>query len=111
MQVVYFHKAARHPNAVYLMCQAIEKLLKGAQVHLLKQTPKKIHHLKNLAKESGLEFSDSQLETLKVLTTHYERTRYRDLSQAHYNTKTRVQPIIKQGREIYLWILRELKNH
>lgn len=108
---LYLHRAARHPNAVYLMCQAIEKLLKGAQVELLSQRPKKIHDLEVLAHNSGLEFSDEYYELLKDLTTHYERVPYRDIGQVHYNTKRKVKPIIDQGKEVYLWIQKRLKNH
>jgi HEPN domain-containing protein len=108
---LYLFKGARYPNAVYHLCQAIEKLLKGAQTELVNQVPKKIHNLRTLGKESGLSLSEAQYKILKDLRKHYERVRYRDLSRAHYNTKAKVEPIMNQGREIYQWILTALNNH
>lgn len=54
---LYLFEGARHPYAVYFMCQAIEKLLKGIQIQLKQQQPRKVHNLRNLAKASGLRFN------------------------------------------------------
>src|SRR4030067_1125623 len=47
---LYLFKAARYPNAVYLLCQAIEKLLKAIQVEIASQPPQKtlIQFVKNI---------------------------------------------------------------
>ena len=106
----YLFKGARHPNAVYHYWQALEKILKAAQVELVAQVPKKIHNLVTLANQSGLKFSTEQLASLKELSKHYRRVRYRDLSQAHYNTKKKVQPIIKEVKTLYLWTSKKLTS-
>lgn len=108
---LYLFQAARYPNAVYLLCQAIEKLLKAVQVEVASQPPQKTHNLEKLGRQSKLPFSDDQLDFLNKLTTIYERVRYRDLAQAHYNTKAKVELIIHQGQTVYLWILNRFKNH
>ena len=108
---LYLFKAARHPNAVYIICQAIEKALKAAQIERKNQTPRKIHHLKQLAKATGLPFSEDQYVFLDNLTKDCNRVRYPDYQSTYYNTKAKVEPIINQGKNIYQWILRQLKSH
>lgn len=108
---LYLFKAARHPNAVYLVCQAVEKLLKAAITELDKDAPPKTHHLHKLAQLSELGFSDEQLEAMKGLNRHYRRIRYRDIAQTSYNTKEKVEPIINSVSKLYLWIFQVLNNH
>ncbi len=108
---LYLFQGARHPYAVYFMCQAIEKLLKAAQIQIAQRSPRKVHDLVSLANKSGLSFPPDRLDILEDLSKHYKRVRYRDISQAHYNTKAKVQPIMQQGQEIYQWILNRLPNH
>lgn len=108
---LYLFKGARHPYAVYFLCQAIEKLLKAAQIQIANRSPRKVHNLVSLANKSGLVFPPGHLEILEDLSKHYKRVRYRDISQAHYNTKAKVQPIIQQAQEIYQWIRDASKNH
>jgi HEPN domain-containing protein len=105
---LYLFKGARHPNAVYHMCQAIEKVLKAALTELADEHPPKTHNLVNLAIQSGLAFSSEQMESLKQLRRHYDRVRYRDIAQASYNTKAKVSPVIDAGQTLYLWILTQL---
>jgi HEPN domain-containing protein len=106
----YLFKGAKYPYAVYLLCQAIEKGLKAALVERTQQAPPKSHDLEILAKKSGLPFSSDHYRALKTLLTHYHRVRYRDLGQAQYNTQAKVEPILKQGQQIYVWILNTFKN-
>jgi HEPN domain-containing protein len=107
---LYLFRGARYPYAVYLLCQAVEKTLKAAQVKITQQKPQKIHDLVHLGRTSGLTLTTDHQKTLRVLWTHYKRVRYRDLAQASYNTKKKVAPIIKQGKEMYRWIIAELEN-
>ena len=104
-------KNALHPQAVYHICQSVEKLLKAARLHLANEAAQHSHNLKSLGRKSGLKLSAEQYAVLAELYKHFQRVRYRDISQAHYNTKAKVEPIINQGQAIYLWILAELKNH
>ena len=81
----YLFNGARYPQAVYLLCQGIEKILKAAHVEIAKIAPKKIHRLENIAKESGLGISEEQYELLTDLSKHYSRVRYPDISGVSYN--------------------------
>ena len=38
------------------------------------------------------------------------RTRYEDLSRKYYSDKKKVEPLVKQAQEIYLWIEKLLNN-
>lgn len=107
---LYLLKGAHYPQAIYFLCQALEKLLKSAQVELTGKPPKKIHRLENIAHISGLVFSEKQYDVLTDLSKHYSRVRYPDISQISYNTKSKVESIITKGKELYLWIQNELKN-
>ena len=104
-------KRASHPQAIYAMCQAVEKVLKAAQIEIANQPPQKTHQLEKIARESGLDFSDEQYQILKELSKHYRRVRYPDIQRIRYNTKAKAQQIIDQGREVYQWVLTKLKNH
>jgi HEPN domain-containing protein len=95
---------ARYPHAIYHYCQALEKLLKGIQVEKRDVVPEKTHNLRTLLKNSGLEAIEEQLTSLTELNKHYARVRYRDIAQVNYNTKKKVEPIIKQAKEAYLWL-------
>jgi HEPN domain-containing protein len=60
-------KHAHHPQAVYAICQALEKTLKAAQIEFAHTRPKKIHHLKTIAEETNLPFSVAQYKILNEL--------------------------------------------
>lgn len=107
---LYLFRGARHPNAVYHMCQALEKLLKAAQVELTDKTPKKTHHLASIAQECGIAFTEKQQNALEDFSKHYQRVRYPDFQRTYYNTKVKVAPLIKEGKELYLWISKQLTN-
>ena len=104
-------KKARYPQALYLLCQAIEKVLKGAQIEFTNKSPQRTHRLETIAKKTTLDFSNKQIEQLIELTRHYGKVRYPDLSQADYNSKKKVEPIFNKAKTIYLWILKQFKNH
>lgn len=108
---LYLFKGAYYPQALYFICQAIEKVLKAAQVKFTSQVPKKIHQLESLAETTGLEFSADQKKFLEALAKDYGRIRYPDYGQTLYNTKTKVEPLIKRAEEVYVWILTKLENH
>ena len=99
-----------YPQSIYLFCQALEKVLKAAQIEYTKTIPKKIHHLHLIAQTTGLEFSKEQIKSLEELSKHYGRVRYPDISQVFYNTKTKTASIITNAKQLYLWIYKQLKN-
>jgi HEPN domain-containing protein len=103
-------REGKPPQSVYFACQAVEKVLKAAQLELTNQAPKKSHHLENLAYKTRIKFSDHHLKTLRELTNHYDKVRYPDYRRAKYNTRTKVEPILSQSKEMYQWILTALSN-
>jgi HEPN domain-containing protein len=107
---LYLFKGARHSNAVYHLCQAVEKILKAVQIERINQPPAHTHDLGSLARKSGLPFSEAQLTALEELFRHYKKVRYRDYADRKYNTKAKVAPIIKQGKELYQWISTSLSH-
>jgi HEPN domain-containing protein len=108
---MYLYKGAHYPQAIYFLCQAIEKLLKAVAIEKKNIAPQKIHRLENLAAKTGLPFSKKQFDVLTDLSKHYSRVRYPDISNVSYNTKTKTEPILINGKEMYVWIQNEFKNH
>lgn len=108
---LYGLKAAHYPQAIYLLCQAIEKALKGAQIEFTNAVPRKTHRLETIAMKTKLNFSDQQYEHLIELTKHYGKVRYPDYAQADYNTKNKVESIFSKGKKLYLWILTKFNHH
>lgn len=106
----YNFEGARYPWALYIMLQALEKLIKAAIVANNKEIIKS-HELNSLAEETNLNFSKEQIVNLKELNRDYKRIRYPDYQQNKYNTKEKVEPLLKQAEEIYLWILQQLKTY
>ena len=94
----------------YFICEAVEKLLKAATQEIKDEKPKKSHTLHYLAKNSGLEFSEEEIEALRVLNNHYQKVRYRDMSNVHYSTKKLIEPLLKEGQSIYKWTLEKFEN-
>src|SRR5262245_57267935 len=89
---LYLFKGARYPNAIYHICQALEKILKAAQVKFKSTVPRKTHQLGDLAQASGLEFTSEQTRFLEALTKDYGRVRYSDYARTFYNTRKKVEP-------------------
>ena len=102
---------ARHPHALYMMCQAVEKILKAAQIEFAHIAPEKTHQLDTIAHQTGLDFSKKHCEFLAELSKHYRRVRYPDIHRESYNTKAKIEPIFNQGEEVYQWILAKLTSH
>jgi HEPN domain-containing protein len=111
MSQVYLYDKARYPQAVYMLCQAIEKVLKGARIELLNAVPPKSHRLERLAVESGITFSNDQLQVLSELSKQYAVIRYPDFAQTRFDSKAKVRPIVEKAKELYLWTQRSLHNH
>lgn len=107
---IYLYKGARYPQAIYFICQSIEKLLKAIIVETTDSIPEKSHRLENLAKRiKTITFSEEQLVTLTNLSIHYSQVRYPDIAQMKFNTKRRTEPILEKGKTIYLWLQKKFK--
>jgi len=100
-----------YPQAVYFICQAVEKVLKAGQVEWTHQLPQKTHDLEYLAIAATIKLTREQTQALKELAQHYRRVRYPDYRRVLYSTRLKVEPIVSQGKELYQWILTRLNNH
>lgn len=105
------YKMARYPQAIYMLCQALEKVLKAAQIEFAQEVPKKTHELERIAQQTKLEFSQEQYGTLAELGRIYRRIRYPDINQRFYNTKEKVAPIYDKLKTLYLWTKKQFTNH
>jgi HEPN domain-containing protein len=108
---MYGFKMARYPQALYLLCQAIEKTLKAGIVEFINQSSRKTHNLVSIAKHTKLSFSSDQLNALRELTRIYSQVRYPDYQRELYNTKAKVEPVINQGKSLYLWLIKHFNDH
>ena len=108
---LYAYKKAHHPQAIYMLCQALEKVLKAAQIEFADQAPKRTHRLEQIAKDSWLEFSQEQYDILTDLSKHYAKVRYPDFARMDYNTKSKVSPIVTHIKDLYQWTLHKFNNH
>lgn len=86
-------------------------MLKATAIEFKNSAPQKIHRLENLAKKTGLPFSEKQFDLFTELSKHYGRIRYPDISNVSYNTEAKVDPIITKGKELYAWTRKKLQNH
>ena len=97
----YLYDGARYPQALYFLCQSLEKLLKAILVESSEKTPQKTHRLENIAVEIDTNFDKSLLLDLEEFSKHYGRVRYPDFSQEMYSTKIKVSPMFDKGKELY----------
>ena len=94
-----------------MLCQALEKVLKAAQIEFAGQPPKRTHRLEQVAKDTGLEYTQEQYDTFTEFSKHYAKVRYPDFARMDYNTKNKVTPIVTHIKDLYLWTLHKFSNH
>jgi HEPN domain-containing protein len=99
-----------YPQAIYMLCQALEKVLKGAQIEFAGKVPLKIHRLEIIAQDTGLDFSEQQFIDMIQLSKDYTKVRYPDFIAERYNTKVKAAPIVETTKTLYLWTLEKFKN-
>jgi len=107
----YMYSGHRYSMSVYCFHQALEKILKAVIVDKADKLPPKIHNLDQLARETTLEFSESDLEDLAEITRHFWRVRYPDYQKYMYTNKDSVEPTVIKSQKIYTWVLQQLNQH
>lgn len=101
----------RYSASLYSCHQTLEKIIKAAIVENKNKVPSKGHQLESLIRESGIELPEKTWnEDLAEITRHFWRVRYPDFRQAVYTSKTKVLPTFEKTREIYLWLIKNLKK-
>lgn len=104
----YMWKEKRYRGAVLFAQQAVEKIIKGYIVENKSKTPRKIHAIEELIKDTDLDIREIESPDVKELSKAYTRVRYTDLSMQYYPTRNAVEPLLKMARNIYLWVEKKL---
>jgi len=104
----YMWKERRYRGAVLFAQQAVEKIIKGYIVENKGKTPRRIHAIEELLKDTDLNIIEIGSPDVKGLSKAYTRVRYTDLSIQYYPTKEAVEPLLKMARNLYLWVEKKL---
>ncbi len=80
----YMFKAGRFPYCLFMCHLAIEKILKALIVKLIKANAPYSHNLVDLAKKTGIEFSEEQKILLADLTEFNLEARYPEWQKQFY---------------------------
>lgn len=97
------------PTAFYCQ-QTVEKIMKAAIIEFENQRPQKIHDLFLLEEKAKLNLPKKWEKTLKLLTRHYYTVRYPDLTKKYTGSRKKMEPIVKETKEIYQWILKKFNQ-
>ncbi|MFO8082321.1 MAG: HEPN domain-containing protein [Armatimonadota bacterium] len=90
--------------------QAVEKLLKGAIITRTQQKPPRTHNLVQLAKRTGLEFEEKQMELMRELGIAYIESRYPATSAGEGDlTVEQAMSYLSATREVCEWLLRRIR--
>ncbi|MBI3559518.1 HEPN domain-containing protein [Candidatus Gottesmanbacteria bacterium] len=100
----------RYGATVFFCQQAVEKLLKAYIVEHKKKVPTKTHRIEVLIKEAGLNLDEVSPSDVTELSKAYIRVRYPDLNKHYYRRRDRVEPLMKQAKQVYLWVKQKLKK-
>ncbi|KKP60152.1 MAG: hypothetical protein UR56_C0029G0011 [Candidatus Roizmanbacteria bacterium GW2011_GWC2_34_23] len=103
-------KTKRYVYAIMFWQQAVEKIIKAYTTEVVNILPKKTHDIDQLLQQAKLNINELDIKDTKELTRAFMRTRYEDLSRKYYSDKKKVEPLVKQAQEIYLWIEKLLNN-
>lgn len=100
-------EARRYGPTAFYCQQVLEKLMKSAIVEFGNRRPPKIHDLLKLEEKSKLKLPKEWDKLLKLLTRHYYLVRYPDMTKKYTSSRKKMEPIVKQTKEIYQWILKK----
>ncbi len=104
----YMWKEKRYRGAVLFAQQAVEKIIKGYIVENKSKSPRRIHAIEELIKDTDLNIKEIGSPEVKELSKAYTRVRYTDLSMQYYPTRDAVEPLLKMARNLYLWVEKKL---
>lgn len=90
--------------------QAVEKSLKGAILACTLQEPPRTHNLVHLARRTGLEFEEKQMELMRELGIAYMESRYPATSAGEIDLdEEQAMSYLSATREVCEWLLRRIK--
>jgi len=103
-------KSQKYPHCLFFAHLSVEKLLKALYVKSNKEHSPITHNLLLLAKESGLQLSDLQIEQFAEITTFNIEARYPDEKFKFYKKCTFefTEKYVQVIREILSWLKEKL---
>jgi HEPN domain-containing protein len=102
-------KTGHFDSCLFFCHLAIEKELKSIMIRHIKEMPPKSHDLEKLAILAKVNFSQDQLEDLRIITTFNIAGRYNDDKFAFYKlcTKEYTLKYFDISKKIFLWLKKE----
>lgn len=97
--------------ALFVSHLVLEKLLKALYVQQVSESVPLIHNLLKLARESGLELTDTQEEFLLEVTAYNIKGRYPDYKKEFQQIATAAytKERLKDVKEFAQWLLQKIK--
>ena len=99
-------KGKQYADCLFFCHLMLEKILKGLIVQEIKTHAPYIHELDVLAKKTNLNFSEDQINQLKIISTFNIAARYDDFQCSFYKkcTKKYTEEYFNISKKIYLWL-------
>ncbi len=103
----------RYLYVLFMLQQAIEKVLKGIYVRKRKRTPPYTHNVLKLISEVELtnKLTDKQKEILAELNSYYIETRYtEDIIQLSSQLKrSKIKRLLSDTKDVYQWLRNQVQ--
>ncbi len=102
----FLFKGKKYPECLFFCHLMIEKILKGLVVVKTKKQPPYIHYLDKLVIETGLDFTEEQMNQFKIITTFNIRARYDNYKSSFYKKcdKQYTKKYFDISKKLYLWL-------
>jgi len=102
-------KKAKYPYALFFCHLALEKALKSLVVKSTGRQADPIHNLVMLARKSGLEFNEAQMDFFTAVTRFNIQARYQDYKDNFYKkaTKSFTAGYFKRTGEMLEWLIKK----
>jgi len=108
----FMFQSGRYSWCVFMCHQAVEKLLKALIIYKKKEFPPRIHNIKMLYENTGIEQNDCIDTILLKLSPHYMLSRYPDVaggpSHSMYN-KCMAEELYKDTKKVLQWLKQKLQ--
>jgi AbiV family abortive infection protein len=105
-------KHKHYAHALFLCHLVLEKVLKALVLKRTKEFAPQIHDLRRLAEKAVLNFTKEQSQEFDIITTFNIRARYDDTKRTFYQKATQAyaKRYLDVSREMYKWLLKELRS-
>lgn len=100
----YSFKSHRYGLTAFCCQQALEKILKAANIKLKNKRPRKIHDLLPLLKDSGLKLADNYVIEIGKISKFYFLVRYPDINRKFFASENIAKETLIKTKEIFKWL-------